>query len=448
MKIWLRIIGGLLATIIFSIVLLLTWVDRKPYQQKKFYRKTMTALDSLQSAYHPSLPDSLRVGWAKVSITPSRKRPLAGYGARDPKTFQHIHDSIFVKAVVFENASNKAAIIAADLLIIHPEVTQAVHHVLKEAGWEQDEVFFTATHSHSSLGAWAPGFVGNLFSGAYDSEVIHFIANQIVRAIKLAQERQRPGSVGYGELSVPDLVKNRLVGEEGEEDPWLKLISIRSGDQNGLFSTYSAHATCLSPEVRDLSGDYPFYYNEALTESTFNFSAFAAGAVASMGPDGGSRVEFEEAQYLGSTLAEQAMLGYLVGKKDKSIAAIRSLRFPIYLRKPNMKVSTDLRLRPWVFHKLFGDYQPEIASLKLGDILLIGTPCDFSGELALPLYQYARDRGLHLIITSFNGGYIGYVPHDRWYDLERYETRTMSWYGHDNGAYFSEVIKRVIDINR
>ena len=63
----------------------------------------------------------------------------------------------------------------------------------------------------------------------------------------------------------------------------------------------------------------------------------------------------------------------------------------------------------------------------------------------MELYEYAASKQLHLILTSFNGGYIGYVPKDKWYDLPKYETRSMSWYGFDNGAYFLEMIKMLID---
>jgi hypothetical protein len=77
----------------------------------------------------------------------------------------------------------------------------------------------------------------------------------------------------------------------------------------------------------------------------------------------------------------------------------------------------------------------------------LGFPCDFSGELAVFLYEYAQKQGLNLIITSFNGGYIGYVPHDQWYDINKYETRTMTWYGHDTGDYLTEIAKRIIDLS-
>jgi neutral ceramidase len=57
----------------------------------------------------------------------------------------------------------------------------------------------------------------------------------------------------------------------------------------------------------------------------------------------------------------------------------------------------------------------------------------------------ARAQGQNLIVTSFNGGYVGYITKDEWYDLNKYETRTMNWFGPYNGAYFSEIIGSIVE---
>jgi hypothetical protein len=82
--------------------------------------------------------------------------------------------------------------------------------------------------------------------------------------------------------------------------------------------------------------------------------------------------------------------------------------------------------------------------LRVGNVLFTGMPCDFSGELTESPIHDADGRHLNLIVTSFNGGYMGYVTRDDWYDLNAYETRTMNWYGPYNGAYLSEVITRLM----
>jgi neutral ceramidase len=51
-----------------------------------------------------------------------------------------------------------------------------------------------------------------------------------------------------------------------------------------------------------------------------------------------------------------------------------------------------------------------------------------------------------LIITSFNGGYAGYITPMKYYDQNGYETRVMNWFGPGNGEYFSECVRRMVDV--
>ena len=52
---------------------------------------------------------------------------------------------------------------------------------------------------------------------------------------------------------------------------------------------------------------------------------------------------------------------------------------------------------------------------------MVSTPCDFSGELIVPIEKAISNNQLNLIINSFNGGYIGYITEDKWYDRRRYQ---------------------------
>ncbi len=71
---------------------------------------------------------------------------------------------------------------------------------------------------------------------------------------------------------------------------------------------------------------------------------------------------------------------------------------------------------------------------------MLGTPCDFSGELTPAIDVVANQRGLRTMVTSFNGTYIGYITLDKHYDVNHYETRLMNWYGPGNGSYLSECL--------
>ena len=88
--------------------------------------------------------------------------------------------------------------------------------------------------------------------------------------------------------------------------------------------------------------------------------------------------------------------------------------------------------------------------LRIGDLVIVGTPSDFSGELVGQIEKSISNNELNLMINSFNGGYVGYITDDKWYDrtdINTYETYTMNWYGPYNGAYFSKLIKEIIKKN-
>ena len=413
-----------------------------PVQETEAYHKMLSTLDSLTNQKVNNKKSLFRIGTAKLSLTPDSVMPLAGYGARKPKAFTEVLDSVFVRTIVLQNETDKVALVTLDLLIVHPEIRTFLVKELPKYGWDINWIHLGATHTHSSIGQWGPGIVGGLFAGRYNSTVSERIGAKVIASLVRAEKKLHAASLAFNETSVEELVYNRLVGGEGIEDPFLKNIQFRSQEKNIIFSSYSAHATCLSLHSRRLSGDYPAYFHKKIKSDTnIAFSVFNAGAVASMGPDVRDMEELEQITYLGSTLAEKMELA----KDFEDSLFLHAYHLPVALAKPQFKLFGNFVLRPYLFDWAFGHEIATINAVQLNQLLIVGTPCDFSGELAVPLYEYAASKHLDLMITSFNGGYIGYVTKDEWFDLKKYETQTMNWYGKGNGAYFSTVIQSLID---
>ena len=355
-----------------------------------------------------------------------------------------LHDSIFVRTVVFQQGEKKVAFVSADLLIFHPEVTSKIYSDLPE-NWSSQQLYLTTTHSHSSLGGWAPGLIGEAIAGPENDTTAQYIADQVILSIQNAQNQKAPGQVGLVEMNLELLVHNRLVHEDGITDPLLKSIMVNRADETGILNFFSAHATCLNSQWRGLSADFPGRLNQLLNADTlYDFTLYGAGAVGSMAPvapgEGWDRVE----NYAHQLKKQMDFLPMITSYSD--VSSLSSFHLSLPLREPYVKISENWAVRPYIFKKLAGDFGVRITVFKLGSTLFVGIPADFSGELAVPLYQKARDLGLNLVITSFNGGYIGYVVKDEWYDLSKYESRSMSWYGPDNGAYLSEIIERILHI--
>ena len=451
LRILIRVLLGLLATVVLFLAISLSPNDHTPYKQTEFYAQTAARLSALPDLAAPKT--DLRAGWAKVNLTPAFTTPTGGYGVRRGKHWTTVADSIWVRALVFDNGNGPLAIVAADLLILPPTVSEQLRKRLPEIGMAWESVYFGTTHSHNSLGGWAPGLVGNLFSGSYDQRVVNHITNTILAALKQAKTDLQPTEISYRQVNAPEFVYNRL-DESYPVDPFFRLLRLKRTDgKTATLVTYPAHATMIDIFSHQyLSRDWPGRVVDGLERETGGFALFMAGAVGSMGPKGpptGKDFPLVN-QYAADMLKRlKPEIGQLKTQPTKAGGTpLGLLTLPLSLRNPAPRVLSErfaeLRIRPWLFHSVYGDYPSDLKALRIGPVLLIGTPCDFSGELVAPLAQLAKQQGLDLIITSFNGGYIGYITPDKYYEKDTYETRVMNWFGPQNGAYFSEMMRGLI----
>ncbi|MCP1383950.1 neutral/alkaline non-lysosomal ceramidase N-terminal domain-containing protein [Runella salmonicolor] len=446
LKILLKILGGLVALIAVVLVCMLTTIDDTPYQEMPYYQQWKTQMKELPVRKQPSGVNQLKAGWAKVNFTPKSPTPTAGYGVRRGALYTSVHDSIYVRAVVIENGDTKAAIVAADLLIIPPAVTEQLKEKLKATGIPFEQVYFGATHSHNSMGGWSEGIVGKLFGGEFNEANVTWIADAMVKAVTLAQKDLQPATVAYNQLADTARVRNRAF-DEGTIDPFVRTMQfVRNDGQKALLCSYAAHSTIMSSDNIVLSRDYPGVLVDSLEKGEANFALFMSGAVGSMGPKIGVESDSDfvkvgtEADSLESDVQKQ-----LTQIQPFPNPAFQMVTLPLPLRQPVPRVTTGLSMRPWVFHWAFGDYPNYVKAMRIGNVLMVGFPCDFSGELVAEMSAYAEKKGLQLMVTSFNGGYIGYITPDKYYGRDTYETLTMNWFGPYNGAYFQEIVRDLVD---
>jgi neutral ceramidase len=432
-KILLKIIGFFFLILLLGIGTMITTMDKTPYQQMPYYKEWKNFIGKVER--DTTSVGTLRVGWSKVNVTPSSPTPMAGYGNRRGRAYTSVHDSVYVRAIVIDNGV---------LLIIPPTVTKILQSRLTEKEVLFNNVFFGATHTHNSVGGWGTGISGLFFSGKYDPKVAEQLADAIFQAIVRAKEQMEPSVLNYMEAKDTLDIRNRLVGDEGGVDPEVRSVEFHTiSGKKAVLSSYGAHSTIMQSKNMALSRDYPGVLVDSLESKRYNFAMYMAGAVGSMGPIEQGTDDFDEMknQAYGVQQAIYASDTVLQSKKP----ALQAITVALPMREPSPRLTMDLVLRPWAFKKAFGEFPIFVKALRIGNILMVGMPCDFSGELVGGLDAYAKTKGLDLIVTSFNGGYIGYITHDKYFDRDLYETKTMSWYGPYNGAYLQEVIRDIID---
>jgi neutral ceramidase len=438
-RILLILVGGLLALVFVLMALLLVPKDRE-IDRSTMVHDMQERVDSLGAPAIRNHP--FTVGFAKVSITPAYRTATAGYGNRLGKQFASIHDSIYVRCLVIDNGIRKAAIVTADLLLIPPEVTLLLEHDLPSIGFTADNTYLGATHSHSSIGNWSHGAAMTLMYGDYDDALVHFIKDRILSAIQKADASKVGATISAAHIPVADAVRNRI-SSDNPVDSLLRVIRIvRADSAKLLLLNFTAHATCISDKNVVLSGDYPGRLTQRLEQDGYNFAMFMAGAVGSHAAKAKAR-EFPCVEEMAAKLTDA-----LEHRANSFQAATDTTlwmgRVRLELTDPQLKVSKNWRLRSYAFNGLMGDYPEYITALRVGNLLLLGTPCDFSGEFYPALDSMAQARGLQVMVSSFNGGYIGYVTPRQYYDIDHYETQLMNWYGPGTGEYLMTCLEMLI----
>lgn len=439
-RILLKIIAAivLLATVLFFS--LTRPVDYTPYEETSWYRDFRDSLQHFEWE-GPETRGTLEAGWAKRNIMPAHTVPLAGYGNRG--LYESVDDSLYCRSVVFREAGYTLAYVSLDLLIVPHQVVEQVNALLAQAGHPVQRVFYTATHTHSGIGGYIGGISGYFFSGKYDRSVVDHISRQVVGSIIEAAGKTAPATVGYGKATAPESVQNRLF-PDGPTDATVRVLTLSTvAHGNAAIVTFSAHASSRSKQILAVSRDYPGALVDSLElRGDVDFAVFSAGAVASHSTRGQKHLHIENTGQVASRLLKKAEEALLSAQEMNGSLRYGELNIP--LGAPQLRLWKDRRLRSWAFHAFMPSWPTRVTFFRIGSVQFVGTPCDFSGELVL---QHLADSDtLQLNVTSFNGGYVGYIIPDAYYPLDRYEPRDMNWFGPHTGKYFTEIIQRTLGL--
>lgn len=423
-------------------MLLVGPIDNTPLNEQPFYQKMVGRLDTL----HPtqSRKDKVKVGWAKFNITPNYSMPMAGYTPKDK--YEFIHDSIYGGVIAMTNGKSVSVIVSLDLMLFPPSIKDKVNEALKRQGKDYF-VYYSATHTHSSLGGWDASVVGRLALGSYHAEWIDQTANDILDNIEKATAFSLPSSIQYWENDASEFVENRLDAANGQVDGKLRgLKFIRADSSKAVIVTYSAHPTNVELLSRVVSGDYPSALTKQLEKKGFDFGLFMAGMVGSHRLKGIEGTDFERIEKAGLELAEKVIAANALELTDSIF--ISSAHIPIEFGPSQLRIAKDWKVRDWVFRSLLNPLKGDLTYLQVGPVVFIGTPADFSGEIFAQekLEAIAAATGKKLIVTSFNGNYTGYITADQHYVKgNEEEVMALNWVGPYFGEYYTKMIKRVLN---
>ncbi|MCK6548114.1 neutral/alkaline non-lysosomal ceramidase N-terminal domain-containing protein [Myxococcota bacterium] len=439
-------------------------LDRRPLHSTHAYA---TAVDAIDRAIPGALVarGRLLAGWARTPIDVPPGAPLAGYGDREGAAHLGVRDPVQVRAFAFSAGDRRAAadpgdagsattgsgtgswpvgqgadptravvvVFTADLLLVPPIVAEQVRAALREVV-APEQLFFTATHTHSGPGGFAPGLIWELVFGPYDPRSADAVVRAHVDAAKRAIAELAPAKIGSAEVAVPGLVMNR-VERHGPTDEHLFVLRIEKDDgRRAALWSFGCHAVTLPSSNLALSADYPGELARALEGSDVELVGFAAGGVGSSNP----RYERPETRWLVEPLLRAVRAGLDEAKRNAratGTVAARSLSVP--LPPARYRVERELMVWPVAIESLVEVRELDFGAVAIGDTVLAHVPGELSGELTRAARANARANGVHLAVLPFDGSYAGYVvphrvydlPDDRGEEMLHYETHTLAFFG-------------------
>ena len=366
----------------------------------------------LPSLLQPSAAASeLSAGVSRVDLTPPLEWQVAlgGYGARMSRPATGVHDRIFAKALVLSDGEKKFALVTADVLALPHPFEPAVLERLGE-DWSSEQIMLLPSHSHTSLDMSSLN-PANTFDvpqiGLFHPRLFEFTVDNVVRAIREAEQNLRPVAIGTETLHVSGWNRNRRLAD-GIVDDELILTRIDGVDGTpvAVLVNFTAHPTFMTEREMMFSAGWPGHLQRTL-EALIGESVtvmYYNGAEGDQSPvaradSGDSR--WERAERYGRQLA------LLAWNEWRDVDTVRDVAFacheqpislpertwhPDFLKTGGAEYGLSEDLLRKMLPALFPQ-QTASVSVRIGDLVIAGVPGEMAAGLGLQIKAAAREEG-------------------------------------------------------
>ncbi len=392
---------------------------------------------SLFFSFSPPAPlekiddSSILAGAARINCTPGTPIPMSGYEARkDP--FKGVHDSLFIRAVVFSDGTNRAAIITADVIgFSHRFCNETIGKIEEATGIGHDYILLAASHNHG-------GPVNKAYSEEASPDVEAYVAElqeKIIEAVKIAGEKLQPVLIGAGTGSCTMNINRRArladgsIGlgrnPDGPCDHEVSVVRIDDLDRNpiSMLVNWPCHGTTGGQENTLITGDWPGATARFVENGLDNKAIIhvTAGASADINPVYGPNDNFRDIDAIGMLLGEEILKVSegINSFPDGSIEAIKMM----------VEAKGKKRLKSW-----FPDQELDagenidirLSALKIGNIVFTGISGEVMTEIGMHIKRESPFK--NTVVISHCNGNSGYLCTDKAYPEGGYEimvTKTM-----------------------
>ena len=259
----------------------------------------------------------MRAGYAKADITPKEKITLCGFAARCNEPFDRVDDTLWVHALIVEEAGSTVLVLSFDLLGLGADVTEQIHQNLddiEDFGIARENRILCCTHTHS-----APAMVKLIGCGIIERSYVEQVIAVVKQVALEAVENLQNARLRTAKLSIPNANYNRRkVLEDGRvvmtSSPdeaikkigpvWDDFLFLRFEKRNcepiaGIVN-WAAHACTVCGN--NVSGDHPAEFCRQLSKSFEIPFIYFQGACGDLNPPFREMTRSEMLENVGSIM--------------------------------------------------------------------------------------------------------------------------------------------------
>lgn len=267
----------------------------------------------------------LKIGFARVDITPEEFGPMGGHGNDHRRICKEVCDPVYGSCIAITDEMDETVLfLPCDLIHAHAAgATPARQAISETTGVPFDRIMICASHTHSGPSMSRPELEAV-------QTYYRYLAKKLVEAAKLAMADRKPARMEVGQKTVPGMtfVRHYLMNdgtvagpnsgsfESGvkahltEADEQLQVVRFqREGGKDVLLVNWQCHVTIgeQGTSSRIMTADYPGVMRNLVEAQLDCHCAFFQGAAGNLVPssriEGEAMVEHERVAY-GTALAQ------------------------------------------------------------------------------------------------------------------------------------------------
>lgn len=401
-------------------------VNKGSYKNSLYHRFTKQRFAWTVS--DPKPKQTIQAGWANVTIAPTGEASADGVK----------WDSIQTRALVLDNGTTRAAMITVGLGLMPPTVAQALEQKLSKIGFAWKNVYFGASYAQPNLGGWTDNYMGKRQVGPFDQQRVNQLTEAILKAVQLAQTNMAAVQMGYTQTDLRGQEQRTTHRDQAER---LHLLQLRkpTGESALIYtgnvgSLPTGKTTKATPQAEFL---HPLTLQLEKQTKAFVFAMVGSFQAPTRSNAQKGLTPTALAAQLASLLSHQTL------HSDSTLIAQTT---PLIQNDPQIRVSQNWRLKPWLAKALYGDYPAELKALRVGQTVFVGCPGEVSSELAQELLSLPVAEQRQLIITSNNGGNLGQLVPDKYYFASNnpYPISQINRFGPHTGEFFADMTQSLV----